>query len=67
MASTVDNLHCLTQLIRSHECLLVDAISAILLSKKDCLALLVVEQNEHQFSLTLRVPVMLSIDFRLAL
>jgi len=47
--------------------LLVDAISAILLSKKDCLALLVAEQNEHQFSLALRVPVMLSINFRLAL
>ena len=53
MASTASNLCCLTQLIRFHEHLLVDAIFAILLSKKDHLALLVVEQNKYQSSLAL--------------
>ena len=43
MASTADSFHCLTQLIRSQGYLLVDAISAILLSKNRLLACLVVE------------------------
>ena len=48
MTSTTNSLHCLTQLIRSHGCLLVDAISANLLSKKHHLAYLVTEWKENQ-------------------
>jgi len=47
MASTTSNLYCLTQLIKFQDHLLVDAISAILLSKKCYLAYLVAEQKEN--------------------
>ena len=56
MASTAGNLRCLTQLMRSQGRLLVDAISAILLSKKDRLARLVEERKACQSSLALKVP-----------
>ena len=48
MASTAGSFRYLTQLIRSQGHLLVDAISAILLSKDCLLACLVVEQKEDQ-------------------
>ena len=48
MASTTGNLCYLTSFIRSYECLLVDIISAILLSKKHYLAFLIAEWNKCQ-------------------
>ena len=53
MASAAGNLCCLTQLMRSQGRLLVDAISAILLSKKDRLVRLVEERKACQSSLAL--------------